>query len=154
MFEKTMMAGWGDMDYNSHMRNTAFLDRSADVRMLFFAENGFTAKEFIKSNIGPVIQKDQIEYYREIHLLKNFRVTFMLDGGAEDGSRFRFQNIFYLEDGTPAAMVISSGGWLDLTTRRLVAPPERLQRAIGLLQKTEGYQVLASSLKAPVSESI
>ena len=33
MFEKTFVAGWGDMDFNAHMRNTSFLDRSADVRM-------------------------------------------------------------------------------------------------------------------------
>ena len=26
MFIKTFQAGWGDMDYNGHMRNTAYLD--------------------------------------------------------------------------------------------------------------------------------
>lgn len=38
MYSKTLFAGWGDMDSNSHMKNTAFLDKSADVRMMFFAE--------------------------------------------------------------------------------------------------------------------
>jgi len=33
MFERQMLSGWGDMDFNSHMRNTAYLDKSADVRM-------------------------------------------------------------------------------------------------------------------------
>jgi acyl-CoA thioester hydrolase len=33
-----MIAGWGDMDFNAHMKNTAFLDKSADVRMMFFSE--------------------------------------------------------------------------------------------------------------------
>ncbi len=42
MFEKMLVAGWRDMDYNSHMANTAYLDRAADVRMMYFAENGFT----------------------------------------------------------------------------------------------------------------
>ena len=41
MYSKQVLAGWGDMDFNSHMRNTAFLDKAADVRMMFFAENGF-----------------------------------------------------------------------------------------------------------------
>ncbi len=41
MYSKTLFAGWADMDFNSHMRNTAFLDKSADVRMMFFSENGF-----------------------------------------------------------------------------------------------------------------
>ncbi len=39
MYAKTMFAGWGDIDFTCHMRNTAFLDKSADVRMMFFAEN-------------------------------------------------------------------------------------------------------------------
>ncbi len=40
MYSKTLYAGWGDMDFNSHMRNTAYLDKSGDVRMMFFSENG------------------------------------------------------------------------------------------------------------------
>ena len=27
MFARPFVAGWGDMDFNGHMRNTAFLDR-------------------------------------------------------------------------------------------------------------------------------
>ena len=30
MYSKILLAGWADMDFNSHMRNTAFLDKSAD----------------------------------------------------------------------------------------------------------------------------
>lgn len=41
MYEKTLIAGWGDMDFNSHMRNSAYLDKSADVRMMYFADRGF-----------------------------------------------------------------------------------------------------------------
>src|SRR6266849_9892511 len=38
MFAKVLVAGWGDMDFNAHMRNTAYLDKSADVRMMYFSE--------------------------------------------------------------------------------------------------------------------
>jgi acyl-CoA thioester hydrolase len=64
MFERRLVAGWGDMDFNSHMRNTAFLDKAADVRMMFFAESGFPMDEFIRLRLGPVITKDELEYYR------------------------------------------------------------------------------------------
>ena len=47
-FERTAIAGWGDMDFNAHMRNTAFLDKAADVRMMFFAEHGFPMEEFLR----------------------------------------------------------------------------------------------------------
>jgi acyl-CoA thioester hydrolase len=40
VYEQTLLPA-GDMDFNRHMRNTAYLDKSADVRMLFFAEHGF-----------------------------------------------------------------------------------------------------------------
>ena len=62
---KTLLAGWGDMDFNGHMRNTAYLDKSADVRMMFFAEHGFSMSEFMRLKIGPVVMKDEIEYQRE-----------------------------------------------------------------------------------------
>ncbi|MFD0739551.1 thioesterase family protein, partial [Lysobacter koreensis] len=84
MFEKRLIAGWGDMDFNSHMRNTAFLDKSADVRMMFFAEHGFPTHEFARRQIGPVVRKDEIEYFKEIRLLEEFRVTLAIAGLAED----------------------------------------------------------------------
>jgi len=56
MFEKTFVAGWADMDFNAHMRNTSFLDRSADVRMMLFAEQQFSTDDFIRLKIGPVIK--------------------------------------------------------------------------------------------------
>lgn len=41
-YEKMVIAGWSDMDFNSHMANTAYLDHAADVRMMYFAEYGFS----------------------------------------------------------------------------------------------------------------
>ena len=58
-YQKTFLAGWGDMDFNSHMRNTAYLDKSADTRMVFFSEHGFPMSEFVRMKIGPVIIKDE-----------------------------------------------------------------------------------------------
>ena len=148
MFAKRLVAGWGDMDFNAHMRNTAFLDKSADVRMLFFSENGFSVDEFIRRKIGPVVRKDEIEYFKEIRLLEELRVTLMIAGLAEDGSRFHFRNEFWRADEQLAARVTSAGGWLDLTIRKLVAPPEALLAALRSLQRTDDFQVLPSSLKA------
>src|SRR5512138_740601 len=99
MYEKTFVAGWGDMDFNSHMRNTAYLDRSADIRMMFFAEHGFPMAEFMRLRIGPVIMKDELEYFKEVQLLEMLRVTLSQSGQAEDGSRFLLRNEIYRSDG-------------------------------------------------------
>jgi acyl-CoA thioester hydrolase len=148
MCEKRFVAGWGDMDFNSHMRNTAFLDKSADVRMMFFSENGFGVDEFIRRKIGPVIRKDELEYFKEIRLLEELRVTLAIAGLAEDGSRFLMRNEFWRADGTLAATVTSAGGWLDLALRKLVAPPEGLLAALRSLPHTQDFQRLSSSIKS------
>jgi acyl-CoA thioester hydrolase len=147
MYEKTFIAGWGDMDFNSHMRNTAYLDKSADIRMMYFSENGFPMAEFVRLRIGPVIMKDEVEYFKEVGLLETFKVTLSQAGLAEDGSRFLLRNEFYKTDGKLVARVTSAGGWLDLAARKLVVPPEALFQAMQSLTKTDDFQVLASSIR-------
>jgi len=147
MFEKTFIAGWADMDFNSHMRNTAYLDKSADIRMMYFSENGFPSAEFVRLRIGPVIMKDEVEYFKEVGLLETLKVTFAQVGLAEDGSRFLIRNEFYKMDGKLSARVTSAGGWLDLEARKLIMPPDALFLAMQILQKTDDFQVLASSIK-------
>ena len=147
MYERTFTAGWGDMDFNSHMRNTAYLDKSADIRMIYFSENGFPMAEFVRLRIGPVIMKDEVEYFKEVGLLETLKVTLDQAGLAEDGSRFLLRNEFYKTDGKLVARVTSAGGWLDLAARKLVVPPDALLQAMRTLQKTDDFQVLASSIK-------
>lgn len=147
MYEKTFVAGWGDMDFNSHMRNTAYLDKSADIRMMYFSENGFPMAEFVRLRIGPVIMKDEVEYFKEVGLLETLKVTLVQAGLAEDGSRFLLRNEFYKTDGKLVARVTSAGGWLDLAARKLVVPPEALFQAMQSLTKTDDFQMLASSIK-------
>ena len=147
MFEKTLLASWGDMDFNSHMRNTAFLDKSADVRMLFFSENGFPMDEFVRRKLGPVIMKDEIEYFKEIQLLEPLRVTLEVAGQSKDGSRFLLRNEFWRINGELAARVTSAGGWLDLSIRKLVTPPGSLMTAMSLLSRSKDIQFLSSSIE-------
>ena len=106
MFEKHVIAGCGDMDFNSHMRNTAYLDKSADVRMMYFGERGFPMSEFLRLKIGPVIMKDELEYFREVQLLEEFIVDLALAGlagrhgaGHPDGALLRLRRpAGYLHD--------------------------------------------------------
>jgi acyl-CoA thioester hydrolase len=87
LYEKTLVAGWGDMDFNSHMRNTAYLDKAADLRMMFFAAHGFPMSEFVRLKLGPVVRTDEIAYFREVNLLDEIRATLSLAGLSQDGGR-------------------------------------------------------------------
>jgi acyl-CoA thioester hydrolase len=142
MYEKTFFAGWGDMDFNAHMRNTAYLDKCGDVRMMFFAEHGFPMSEFMRLRLGPVILKDELEYFKEVNLLDPLRVTLAVGGMAPDGSRLELRNEFFRGDGKRAARVISYAGWLDLEARRLVVPPPDLLAALQFLQRTADFAEL------------
>ncbi len=135
------------MDFNSHMKNTAFLDKSADVRMMYFSENGFPMKEFSRLRLGPVVLNDAVEYRKEVNLLQEITVTLALAGHSDDGSRFLLRNDILRVDGTLCARVTSAGGWLDLTTRKLIAPPEALHNAMRLLARTNDFAALSSSVR-------
>ena len=146
MFEQELFAGWGDMDFNSHMKNTAYLDKSADVRMLYFAQEGFPMTEFARLRIGPVVMKDEIEYFRELHLLERMNVRMKLVGLSNDGSRMVLRNEFF-RGSTLAARVTSTAGWLDLLSRKLTVPPESLLRVLDKLDKSEDFAVVPTSIK-------
>jgi len=135
------------------MGNRAYLDKSGDVRMMFFAEHGFPASEFTRLRIGPVILKDTLEYFREIGLLEPFSVSLALGACAEDGSRFEIRNDFTRQDGKRAARVTSTGGWLDLSRRKLVVPPPELVAAIRAMPSTTPFTVLPSITVASSSST-
>jgi len=147
MPDVTLTAGWADMDSNAHMRNTSYLDKAVDARMLFFTSVGFPVTEFERLRLGPVVMRDEMEYYREVRMLEALRVTLHLCGMSADGSRFRLRNEFYRQDGKLAARVTSTGGWLDLGLRKLTAPPDSIVAALLSLPRAEDFEDLPSSLK-------
>jgi len=147
MYSKTLYAGWADMDFNSHMKNTAYLDKAADVRQMFLIEHGFPADEFLRLGIGPVVMKDVVEYFKEVRLQQKIEVTYMMAGHSADGSRFLLRHEIFRPDGQLSARVTSSGGWLDLNERRLIAPPPSLLSVMNSIDKTSDFEVLPSSVK-------
>jgi len=62
-------------------------------------------------------------------------------------SRMASQNGFFQTDGKPIARVTSSGGWLDLSLRRLVPAPAVLLKVLQEISRTDDFQVLTSSAR-------
>jgi acyl-CoA thioester hydrolase len=147
VFEKTFHVGWAHIDMNGHLGNTSYIDLALDVRMFFFAEHGFPVEEFRRQSFGPVIFKDEMEYYREFHLLDRIRITFQAAGMSEDGSQFRLRNDVFRADGRLAARLTSVGGWLDLERRKLRVPPDGLLATMKDLAPTEDYTILPTVIK-------
>lgn len=146
-FKQSLMAGWADMDFNGHLRNTAYLDRSADVRLTFFAHSGFSMSDFVALGFGPLAMRDELEYFKEIRLLEHFEVHLFMAGLSTDGSRYILQNEFFRDDGVLAARVKTLGSWLHLTQRKLVGPPGALVEVLQTLPRAPEFTVLPSLLK-------
>lgn len=92
--------------------------------------------------------KDEVEYFKEVHLQEVITVNYALAGHAPDGSRFLVRHEIFRSDGKLAARVTSAGGWLNLAARKLFAPPPALFAAMNALEKTSDFVVLPSSIKA------
>ncbi|MGQ0429395.1 MAG: thioesterase family protein [Gammaproteobacteria bacterium] len=136
------------MDANAHMANFAYLNKCVDARMGFFKAEGFQVADFAKRRIGPVVRRDELDYYREIGLHEPITITLALGGMAPDGSRFRLVNEVLKGDGQRAARIVSEGGWLDLAARKLIAPPPDLLAALNAMPRTEDFETLPSSIKS------
>jgi len=104
------------------MRNTAYLDKATDVRQMFLTEHGFPIEEFARLRIGPVVMKDEVEYFKEMKLIEEITVTCALAGHAPDGSSYLLRHDFFKRDGTLSAMITSAGGCLDLLSARSSRP--------------------------------
>ena len=138
-YAKEFLAGWRTMDFNGHLANTAYLDLAADVRMAFFAEHGFPPTEFRRLAIGPVVRRDELEYFREINLHDTVTVSHAALAMSADGARFTLENEIFNTAGERAAVVRSTGGWLDLTARKLIVPPPPLIRAMRLVPRAPEF---------------
>jgi acyl-CoA thioester hydrolase len=148
-YAKEFLVGWRAMDFNGHMANTAYLDLAADVRLAFLADHGFPATEFRRLAIGPVIRKEELEYFREVNLHDAVTVTYAALAMSADGARFVIENEIWSASGERAATVRSTGGWLDLRARKLVAPPAALLAALQYLPRTAGFVELPPPTSKP-----
>jgi acyl-CoA thioester hydrolase len=147
-YSKHLYVGWAHLDANGHMANSAYLDLVSDVRMFYFADHGFPPTEFGRLAVGPVIQRETLEYRRELRLLDPIEVTLAADGMSHDGARWVLVNEFIRSDGQVAARVTSTGGWLDLKARALIAPPPALADVMRATPRTATFREL-SGIRQP-----
>ena len=148
-FEQRFQVGWGHLDSTAQMRKTAYLDLAADVRVAYLATAGFSTDSFAQTLFGPVIRQEELEYFRELRLMDQVRVTLVLAGLSEDASRFRLRNEFWSESGTLIARLTSVGGWIELRLRRLIAPPPALAAALRALDRTADFESLPPARPNP-----
>ncbi|WP_196890713.1 acyl-CoA thioesterase [Aureivirga marina] len=133
---------WSDFDPNRHMRHSAYNDYAAEARVRFLMENGFDILKLNKMSLGPILFREETNFFREINLGEDITVTVTLAGMSEKGDKFKFKHHIIKPNGVVAAELIVTGAWLDLTKRKLTTPPEDILNLLEKVDKTEDYIVL------------
>ena len=146
-FEVTFNTKWSDFDPNRHMRHTAYNDYAAEVRVRFFQEHGLSINEFAKLNLGPILFKEETSFFREVHIGESITVKIELEGVSENIERWRFKHDIYNQRGTLAAEIKVYGAWIDLSKRKLAAPPKNFANMFNDLPKSGDFKAIELSKK-------
>ncbi len=131
---------WSDFDANKHMRHTAYNDYAAESRLRFLKDHGFGVDEMEKNNIGPILFSDTIIYRKEIRLGEDIHVELFLEASSKNGERFKIMHHIYREDGALAATISAYLAWIDLTKRKLAAPPVTFLKTIDHIEKLPNFE--------------
>lgn len=137
-WERPYQIRWRDLDASGHVANSAYLDLCSDARFAFLSEAGFGPLRFAEHEVGPLVFRDEVTYFRELRLLDVVSVTLEIAGAAPDGSRWRLNQQIVREDEV-ATTLSSEGSWLNLRSRELTIPPADLAAALRTIPRTSDF---------------
>lgn len=146
-FEERFPIRWSDMDANRHVRNTIFSELATHTRFRMLEANGFPQARFEALRFGPVMFREEIRYRRELVFGEEATVNVLFAGLSEDGSQWRVHQEVARGDGKQAAILTIDGAWIQLDTRRLVAPPPELLELLRGLPRTGDFEELRSVIR-------
>lgn len=139
---KSFQVIWANIDANRHLRHTAYNDYAAQVRVNFFTDHGFSIERLVKTEIGPILFKEETKFLKEVGINEVIKVDILLAGMRKDGSRWKVIHNVYKEDGTPSAVITVDGAWMDLKARKLIIPPKDLLNIFESMLKSKDFEYL------------
>lgn len=132
---------WSQVDANQHLRHSAYADFGAQARLLVLKSIGFDMITFKKLQIGPVLFREELIYFREVVPNDTIGVTAELVKTRKDGSRWSIKHEIFRGDGIRAAQIKVDGAWLDLANRKLTGLPSQLVDEFMSLPKAEEFEI-------------
>ena len=141
-FSREFTMRWSDADANGHVRHTVYAELAVEARMAFLAEAGFGWMELSQAGIGPVLLREELDYMREIGLGERVRVDLELVGASPDGARWKIRHGVFKATGEQAGRVTVTGGWIDLSSRKLAHPPEPLRTHFATAPRAADFEEL------------
>ena len=130
---------WAQIDANRHLRHSAYADFCAQARSNMLKSMGLSLTDFAKHQIGPILFREELIYFKEVHLDEFIYVEVEMNKYNTTNSRFSFRHIIYKENGVKAAEVNVDGAWLDLKARKLVSIPTEWDAYVARIPKSADY---------------
>lgn len=119
------------LDIFGHVNNARYLDLYEEARWALISPRGFSAKEIMARQQGPVVLEVQVKYLRELVL--GDKITITTEVVSYDGKIGRMEQKMVREDGKHASESLFVFGLMDLQARKLIQPTPEWKHAIGLL---------------------
>ena len=139
-FKITFKTKWADFDANRHMRHTAYNDYAAEVRVRYFKEHGMSIEDLAKENLGPILFKEETNFYKEIHIGEDITVNLALNALSSKLERWKLQHQIFNKAGKLAAQINVYGAWIDLEKRKLSAPSAKFKNLFFILNKIDDFE--------------
>jgi len=134
---------WSDLDANAHVRYSAYIDATGDVRYRFFTEHGFPPERFTELGVGPVYTSIHAQFLREVRLGETVTITYALSGISANNARWRVHHEVLKSNGKKAVLIDLEGSIIDLATRRAVLPTPELVDIFNQVPRHTEFEVLA-----------
>ncbi len=145
-FDQTITVRWADLDPNGHVRHSVYYDYGTQVRIAYLQQYGFGIGWMTSNGVGPVLFREEANFYRELNSGDELVVDVMLAGLSADHRKWSMRHRICRGDELCATLDVD-GAWLNLKNRKLAPPPRELLERFEALAQTEDFRVI-SSLKA------
>ncbi len=138
-FQIQFKTRWSDFDPNRHMRHTAYNDYAAEVRVRFFEAHDFHINDFARFNIGPILFREETNFFKEIHIGEDITADMELLSATRDFERWIFKHRIYNQKGEVSAEIKATGAWIDLQKRKLTVLPDEILEILKDLPKSDEF---------------
>lgn len=128
LFRKQIEVRWSDCDANQHMRHSAYADLCAHTRVGYMISIGMTQQWLKEQGLGPVLFKEETEYFRELFMGEIVEVTVEVGEPTGSAKSVQLVNHIYRQNGELAARHKAVFGWFSTSERKVVELPGVVQQ--------------------------
>lgn len=143
VFEQTIAVRWADLDPNGHVRHSVYYDYGAQARIAYLQQHGVGIDWMARHGFGPVLFREEAHFYRELKSGDALVIDTALAGLSADHRKWSMRHT--IRRGAELCAVLDlDGAWLDLRTRRIVAPPPELRERFEALPRSDDFRILVA----------